>query len=195
MFTSPRRAIEEHVGQSVLLDEGPDKSKILWGMLYRKATFPLWTNLMVEMMSSWLISSCSPLGRYFSTQGRFVPLVVLHACSSTSGILAADFWNTETCFWRFQASTKRICRVWLQTYFVSVLTEAAKNPTLYCHWYMAVSINFVSPLFYDPFQKMFIRFWRRRDQTSQELRMVSSVTINCQTTKIVMNSGSQLSEL
>ena len=30
---------------------------------------------------------------------------------------------------------------------------------------------------------------------SQELRMLSSVTINCQVTKIVMNSGSQLSEL
>ena len=32
-------------------------------------------------------------------------------------------------------------------------------------------------------------------QTLQELRMLSSVTINCQITKIVMNSGSQLSEL
>ena len=32
-------------------------------------------------------------------------------------------------------------------------------------------------------------------QTSQELRMLSSVTINCQITNIVMNSCSQLSEL
>ena len=32
-------------------------------------------------------------------------------------------------------------------------------------------------------------------KTSQELRMLSSVTINCQITKIVMNSGPQLSEL
>ena len=32
-------------------------------------------------------------------------------------------------------------------------------------------------------------------KTLQELRMLSSVTINCQITKIVMNSGSQLSEL
>ena len=32
-------------------------------------------------------------------------------------------------------------------------------------------------------------------KTSQELRILSSVTINCQVTKIVMNSGSQLSEL
>ena len=36
------------------------------------------------------------------------------------------------------------------------------------------------------------RIWSK---TSQELRMLSSVTINCQITKIVMNSGSQLSEL
>ena len=32
-------------------------------------------------------------------------------------------------------------------------------------------------------------------ETSQELRMLSSVTIKCQVTKIVMNSGYQLSEL
>ena len=32
-------------------------------------------------------------------------------------------------------------------------------------------------------------------KTSQELRMLSSVTINCQVTKIVMNPGSQLSVL
>ena len=32
-------------------------------------------------------------------------------------------------------------------------------------------------------------------KTSQELRMLSSVAINCQITKIVMNPGSQLSEL
>ena len=31
-----------------------------------------------------------------------------------------------------------------------------------------------------------------KTKTSQELRMLSSVTINCQITKIVMNSGSQL---
>ena len=37
---------------------------------------------------------------------------------------------------------------------------------------------------------------RNKDiKTSQELRMLSSVTINCQVTKIVMNSGSQLLEL
>ena len=33
------------------------------------------------------------------------------------------------------------------------------------------------------------------NKTSQELRMLSSVTINCQVTKFVLVSGSQLSEL
>ena len=32
------------------------------------------------------------------------------------------------------------------------------------------------------------------EETSQELRMLSSVTLDCQVTKIVMNSGSQLSD-
>ena len=32
-------------------------------------------------------------------------------------------------------------------------------------------------------------------QTSQDLRILSTVTLNCQVTKVVMNSGSQLSEL
>ena len=32
-------------------------------------------------------------------------------------------------------------------------------------------------------------------KTSQELRMLSTVTVDCQVTKIAMNSGSQLSEL
>ena len=34
---------------------------------------------------------------------------------------------------------------------------------------------------------------QRLIETSQELRMLSSVTLKCQVTKIVMNSGSQLS--
>ena len=36
---------------------------------------------------------------------------------------------------------------------------------------------------------------KKENKTSQELRMLSSVTLNRQVTKIVMNSGSQLSEL
>ena len=32
-------------------------------------------------------------------------------------------------------------------------------------------------------------------KTSQELRMLSSVTINCQVTQIVINPGSQLSQM
>ena len=41
-----------------------------------------------------------------------------------------------------------------------------------------------------------MKVWRLfTGKTSQELRMLSSVTLDCQATKIVMNSGSQLSEL
>ena len=42
---------------------------------------------------------------------------------------------------------------------------------------------------------LFIIFGKIHAKTSQELRMLSTVTINCQVTKIVMNSGSQLSGL
>ena len=38
-------------------------------------------------------------------------------------------------------------------------------------------------------------WWGSLKETSQELRMLSSVTIDCQITKIAMDSGSQLSEL
>ena len=41
----------------------------------------------------------------------------------------------------------------------------------------------------------YINIWQTDYQTSQELRMLSSVTINCQVTKIVINPGSQLSVL
>ena len=40
--------------------------------------------------------------------------------------------------------------------------------------------------------------WRRRgeeDKKLQELRLLSSVTLNCQVTTIVINTGSQLSEM
>ena len=49
-----------------------------------------------------------------------------------------------------------------------------------------------SPDLYDNFNKIGDGVFTK---TSQELRMLSSVTINYQVTKIVMNSGSQLSEL
>ena len=45
------------------------------------------------------------------------------------------------------------------------------------------------------FQKMWAIALQKYKKTSQELRMLSSVTLNCQVTKIVMNSGSQLSEM
>ena len=47
----------------------------------------------------------------------------------------------------------------------------------------------------DPsIEKVQENLWRHI-KTSQELRMLSSVTLNCQVAKIVMESGSQLSEL
>ena len=54
--------------------------------------------------------------------------------------------------------------------------------------------HYQSPSF-PPFIKVANQEVGDRKKTSQELRMLSSVTINCQITKIVMNSGSQLSEL
>ena len=48
---------------------------------------------------------------------------------------------------------------------------------------------------FNAFQKCSHPNFNTRTQTSQELRMLSSVTINCQVTKIVINPGSQLSVL
>ena len=48
---------------------------------------------------------------------------------------------------------------------------------------------------HDNFDHNFGNFDDNYDKTSQELRMLSSVTLDCQVTKIVMNSGSQLYEL
>ena len=44
-------------------------------------------------------------------------------------------------------------------------------------------------------QKYLVTNFQKKIQKRQELRMLSSVTINCQVSKIVMNSGSQLLEL
>ena len=50
-------------------------------------------------------------------------------------------------------------------------------------------------IFVDHLCVFFITILDTSQKTLQELRLLSSVTINCQVTKIVMNSGSQLSEL
>ena len=44
---------------------------------------------------------------------------------------------------------------------------------------------------------MFFPIWDALiiEETLQELRMLSSVTLNCEVTKVVKSSGSQLSEL
>ena len=56
-----------------------------------------------------------------------------------------------------------------------------------------VTGNYLADIWYSFSWFCICQIWR--EKTSQELRMLSSVTINCQITKIVMNSGSQLSEL
>ena len=53
----------------------------------------------------------------------------------------------------------------------------------------------LSQLRFPQYQPFSPKKWDFFMKTSQKLRMLSSVTINCQITKIVMNSGSQLSEL
>ena len=59
------------------------------------------------------------------------------------------------------------------------------------------SLKYTKSLFLviiDKGQKSIVRE-RYCAQTSQELRMLSSVTLNCQATKIVKQSSSQLSEM
>ena len=65
-------------------------------------------------------------------------------------------------------------------------------------WILPSTLTTVSPILYtdSKVQNIDYRFIARfLNKTSQELRMLSSVTINCQVTKIVMNSGAQMSEL
>ena len=59
--------------------------------------------------------------------------------------------------------------------------------------YMIVQCSYDCSYDCDPNK---VYFWIKiRIKTSQELQMLSSVTVNYQVTKIVMNSASQLSEL
>ena len=55
-------------------------------------------------------------------------------------------------------------------------------------------LKFVSQmsLFENSYLSLYLYLYLYLEKTSQELRMLSSVTLDCQVTKIVMNSGSQL---
>ena len=92
-------------------------------------------------------------------------------------------------------------------HFLSSINNHSCNIILFFHKcpkkYRALHLNVVFEFELHNFTEFIdiSQFWGWFDKwcpfskTSQELRMLSSVTINCQVTKIVMTSGSQLSEL
>ena len=64
-------------------------------------------------------------------------------------------------------------------------------------WTVVCSCNFIIWEVYSNTRKKVVQYYSLKGrvprETSQELRMLSSVTINCQITKIVINPGPQLS--
>ena len=94
-----------------------------------------------------------------------------------------------------QSSPKRLFWIlWNQTLhslIVVNLENSWQEPSLKKHTYI-LRIFYSVPYWY--FWHIMI-LYGHTFKTSQELQMLSSVTINCQITKIVMNSGSQLSVL
>ena len=61
----------------------------------------------------------------------------------------------------------------------------------------SITTSFLYSLMFELYKSLPLSKYQMMEkmQTSQELRMLSSVTLNCQVTKIVMNSGSQLSDI
>ena len=106
--------------------------------------------------------------------------VIIHATPN----LHAQTLSNDCCFC-LQMKTSVFCN--LYRYFLSDYFAAAAEmsfppiPSNLVHKGASAKWAKISP--------------KETNKTSQELRMLSSVTINCQITKIVMNSGSQLSEL
>ena len=77
---------------------------------------------------------------------------------------------------------------WLVVFFGFWVWDNDKVPT-------QIVFTYVSFYSFQPNYHIRVSLSEKLRKTSQELRMLSSVTINCQITKIVMNSGSQLLEL
>ena len=82
-------------------------------------------------------------------------------------------------------------------YFSTVILYCISLPyfsTVFCHCPKQILSVLLSPVceWTDRVTKWEIS---HTEKTSQELRMLSNVTLNCQVAKIVMNSGSQLSVL
>ena len=67
-----------------------------------------------------------------------------------------------------------------------VIQNFVRSVGLHCHQFDCIALE-------GNHQKLC--FHLTLSKTSQELRMLSTVTHDCQVTKIVMNSGNQLSEL
>ena len=98
--------------------------------------------------------------------------------------------NTKTIvFVIFQTLVYVVSQVWLKTAHANTTSSSVQSSP--------IKTQLVTQL------NSFVILLQKTEQgnqvppqkTSQELRMLSSVTINCQITSIVMNSGSQLSGL
>ena len=83
------------------------------------------------------------------------------------------------------------------TYFVSITYKSSLQVSLGVSFEYLISECWVIKLavIFDMLELTQFQFKWHNKKTSQELRMLSSVTLNCQVTQIVMNSGSQLSKL
>ena len=81
---------------------------------------------------------------------------------------------------------KYIHRFWFSQIFTSKLVDWLFKSTIFNIFLFKTTKVWITR------KLVAAQFWLK---TSQKLRMLSSVTLNCQVTKIVMNSGPQLSEL
>ena len=102
---------------------------------------------------------------------------------ATKGILARDAVGLAYGPFKYVYSLARLCAYMEPDDSLNFFEEVS----VCC---VSVSVHFTMHIFLSMFDSTKIR-----RETSQELRMLSSVTLNCQITKIVMNSCSQLSEL
>ena len=84
--------------------------------------------------------------------------------------------------------------IYIGNIFTCTRTEETQRPVEGADC-IIVALNLELAATIGPIYNAYCNVYCNINKTSQELRMLSSVTLNCQVTKIVMNSGSQLSEL
>ena len=98
--------------------------------------------------------------------------------------------NTKTIvFVIFQTLVYVVSQVWLKTAHANTTSSSVQSSSIKTQ--LVTQLNSFVILLQKTKQGNQVP----PNKTSQELRMLSSVTINCQITSIVMNSGSQLSGL